>query len=109
MAKFYGVVGYGYTEETTPGVYEEVLTEKKYYGDVERNTHRWDNGQSLNDNLNINHHISIVADEFAYKHIGAIRYLIWMGTRWKVTNVEVQRPRLILSIGGVYNGDVPTA
>ena len=108
MAKFYGAVGYSYTDETAPGVYGEILTEKKYYGDVLRNTHRWDAGQSVNDNLNINHSISIVADAFAYEHIGAIRYLVWMGTPWKVTNVEVQRPRLILSIGGVYNGDVST-
>lgn len=107
MAKFCGVVGYSRTIETSSGVYEEAITEKTYYGDVIRNSRQWSNGEQLNDNLNINNSISIVADDYAYENFGAIRYLVWMGQRWKVSNVEVQRPRLTLTIGGVYNG--PTA
>lgn len=104
MAKFYGIVGYAQTEEVDPGVWEEVVVERNYFGDVTRNTRRWEKGESINDDLNINNLISIVADAFAYQHFFAIRYVKWMGSRWKVTNVEVQRPRLILTIGGVYNG-----
>ena len=104
MAKFYGVVGYGETVETAPGVWEEVITERNYYGDVIKNTRRWDKGDGLNDNLTVSNSISIVADAYAYEHFFAIRYVQWMGTLWKVTNVEVQRPRLIFTIGGVYNG-----
>jgi len=104
MAKFYGVIGYSVTEETSPGVWTESITERNYYGDVIRNTRRWQSGEGLNDNLTINNIISIVADPFAYQHFHAIRYIKWMGTSWKIDNIEVQRPRLILTIGGVYNG-----
>lgn len=109
MAKFYGEIGYADTVEETPGNWQEQVIEKKYYGDVLRSTRRWESGEYLNDNLNINNTISIVADPYAYEHFFAIRYVKWMGARWKITNVEIQRPRLILTIGGVYNGPTPRA
>ena len=104
MAKFYDKVGYGVTEDTGDGVWVESITERSYYGDVLKLSRRWENSENLNDNLNVSHQISIVADAYAYEHFSAIRYVCWMGARWKVTDVTVQRPRLILSIGGVYNG-----
>ena len=111
MGKFYDIVGYVETVETVPGVWQEQTIERKYYGDVVRNTKRWEAGQDLNDNLNVSNSISIMADAYAYEHFFAIRYIKWMGALWKVTTVDVQRPRLILTIGGVYNGkeDGPTA
>jgi len=105
MAKFYGSIGYNMgTVETAPSVWEESIIELPYYGDVLRNTRRYEKGDSLNDNLVLNNLISIVADAFAIQHFSAIRYIKWMEASWKVTNVEVQRPRLILTIGEVYNG-----
>lgn len=104
MAKFYGVIGYAETVETAKGVYSEEITKRKYYGDIQRNMKRIENGENLNDNIAVNNSISIVADAYAYQNFFAIRYVEWMGARWKVTNVEVQHPRLILTIGGVYNG-----
>lgn len=104
MAKFYGKIGYAETKETVPGVYTETITERSYKGDVLRNTRRWESSENLNDNLNVNNLISIVADAFAYDNFFSMRYIEWMGSKWKITNVEVQRPRLILTIGGVYNG-----
>ena len=103
MGKFYGKIGYAETRETTPGVWTEEITERNYTGDIIKNTRRWQSGDSLNDDLVINNIISIVADPFAYQNFHAIRYIMWMGASWKVTNIEVQRPRLILTIGGVYN------
>ncbi|MCD8090085.1 MAG: hypothetical protein LUD81_05590 [Clostridiales bacterium] len=103
MAKFYGSIGYGETTETSPGVWEEVITERKYFGDVLQFTRRWENGQGLNDDLNISNKISIVADPFAYEHFHTMRYAEWLGAKWKVSSVEVAYPRLILNIGGVYN------
>lgn len=105
MAKFYGSIGYTETTETVPGVWTESITERKYSGDVIKNTRRWQDGENLNDNLVINNTISIVADPFAYQNFHAMRYITWMGASWKITNIEVQRPRLILTIGGVYNGE----
>lgn len=103
MAKFFGKIGFTKTEETAPGVYREATTERDYRGDVLRNTRKWENGEHLNDDLNVNNQISIVADAYANENFFAMRYISWMGAYWKITNVEVQRPRLILTIGGVYN------
>lgn len=107
MAKFYGAIGYGEAVETAPQIFEEKITERFYYGDVIRNMRKMDNGEYLHEEINVNNSISIVSDAYADHHFFAIRYVTWMGTRWKVSTVEVVPPRLILSIGGVYNG--PTA
>ena len=103
MAKFYGVIGYIQTVQTAPGVNTEVATEHNYRGDVIRNTKHLEAGQNLNDNLTINNQFSIVADDFANANFATMRYIKWMGVAWKITNVEIQRPRLILTVGGVYN------
>lgn len=103
MAKFYGKIGFMETTETSPGVWEEKITERYYYGDVIRNMRRWDNSSYENDDLKINNEISIVSDPYAVQNFHAIRYVEWMDALWKVTSVDVQYPRLTLSIGGVYN------
>lgn len=104
MAKFYGVIGYSETVETEPGVWEDRITERSYQGDLIRNTRRLQSSGGINDDVNISNEISILADPFAYKNFHAMRYVEFMGAKWKVANVEVQYPRLILSLGGVYNG-----
>ena len=103
MAKFYGMIGFVATEEGKPDVWEERLTERPYYGDLIRNTHRFQNTEHLNDDLVLSNEISIVADPFASQNFHLMRYITFMGTKWKITNVEVQYPRLILTVGGVYN------
>lgn len=107
MAKFYGKIGYGQAVETVAGVWEDVITEYSYYGDVIRNTRRLEDGEYLNNDLTVSNSISVVADAYAYEHFFAIRYIQWAGALWTVTEVDVQRPRLLLRLGGVYNG--PTA
>lgn len=108
MAKFYGKVGYGETVETAPGVWEDVITERDYFGDVIRKArYLRDSEHGINQNLTTGNTISIVADAYANEHFFAIRYIQWAGALWTVTMVEVQSPRLLLRLGGVYNG--PTA
>ena len=107
MAKFYGAVGYGESVKTAPGVFEDVVVERSYYGDVLRNTRQFRDGDTLNNDITVQNSISIVADAYASDHFFAIRYVEWAGTRWTVTDVEVQSPRLLLRLGGVYNGPVP--
>jgi hypothetical protein len=120
MAKFHGKIGYVDSQErldyTTPedpedepeeihtGVWEDVVTERTYYGDIIRESNQWSSADKANDNLSVNNRISIIADNFAYENFSAMRYVEWIGVRWKVSNVEIKRPRLILTLGGVYNG-----
>lgn len=104
MAKFYGAIGYETTVETKPGVWEEQIVERQYYGDLIRNTRRLESSSNLNDNVNVTNEISIVADPYANENFHSMRYVKFMGTAWKITSVEAQYPRLILSVGGVYNG-----
>lgn len=103
MTKFCGKIGFVRTRETAPGVWTPQVEERSYTGDVTRNMRRWDSSEHLNDDFNVTNSISIVADPFLCECMGFIKYVKWMGTKWKVSSVELQRPRLILSIGGVYN------
>lgn len=104
MAKWYGKIGFGVTEETKPGVWEENITERNYYGDVIRNTRRMQTADKINDDINVGNEISIIADPYAIQNFYTMKYAEFMGAKWKITNVDVQRPRLILSLGGLYNG-----
>jgi hypothetical protein len=109
MARFFGEVGYADSVETPSdsGVWIDVITESEYYGDVVRNTRKLDPGEGLNEDISVGNSISIVADEYANKHFFKIKYVRWEGVLWTVTNVEVKAPRLILSLGSVYNGPTP--
>lgn len=104
MARFHDVVGYGATVEKAAGVWEDVITERPYFGELLRNNRKLQDEGNLNKELTVQNSISIVADAYANEHFFAIRYVRWAGSLWTVTDVEVQRPRLILRLGGVYNG-----
>lgn len=104
MAKYYGKIGYNESVETTPGVWEEKITERSYYMDVVRNALRLQSTDKVNDDINVNNEISIVADPYAMNNFHSMRYVEFMGAKWKVSNVEVQYHRLILTLGGLYNG-----
>ncbi len=103
MAKIYGSVGYAETVKTAPGVYEEQIVEYPYYGDLTRNTRQLQSSDTLNDDINVANEISIVADPFARENFHRMRYVVFMGAKWKISKVEVGYPRLILTIGGLYH------
>lgn len=109
MAKWSGVIGYAVTEETSPGIYEEKIIEHKYTGNVLQNTRRLQSSGQVNDDIEVTNRISIVSNPFARKNFHSMRYISFMGTMWKVSSVDVKYPRLILSIGGVYNGQQTTS
>ena len=104
MAKYCGTIGFGITEETTPGVWTENIIERKYCGDITRNSRRLQSSGNLNDDIILSNELSIVADPFANENFQHILYATYMGTKWKISNVDIQYPRLILTFGGVYNG-----
>ena len=104
MARYYGEIGYSTPTETVPGVHRpDAITKVKYSGDFIRESRILQTSDGTNDNINISGQISIVADSFAYENYFAIVYAEYMGAKWKVTNVTVQHPRLVLTLGGVYN------
>ena len=104
MAKFHGRVGFGEAVEEQPGVFADEIVEHLYYGDIVQNRRTLQQGEYLNQDLTISNSISIVANAYASNHFFAIKYVEWAGEFWTVTDVEVQAPRLILQLGGVYNG-----
>ena len=104
MAKFYGIIGYVNSVEIRPGAWKERVTKRTYYGDVTRNSRRLQSSDKVNDDVVINNEIGIVADPYAINNFHSMRYVEFMGAKWKVSNVEVKYPRLILTLGGLYNG-----
>ncbi len=90
-------------EETTPGVWTDLIVEKIYRGEVIRNFMKWQNSENLNDDLNISNELSVVGDPFLCCNYANIKYATYMGVKWKVNSIDIQYPRLKLSLGGVWN------
>jgi hypothetical protein len=109
MPRFHGAVGYGIAVENPAesGIWVDDIVEHSYFGDVVRINRKLEPGEKLNDNISVQNSINILADEYAESHFFAIRYVVWAGTRWTVSGVQVQRPRLILTLGDPYNGPLP--
>lgn len=106
MPKFCGTIGFSTSVEEPEGsgIYKNKFVTKKYLGDILKNTKRAETGEGVNDNVVLSNQISIISDPYARENFSMIAYVTFMGTRWKVTSVEVRYPRLILTLGGVYNG-----
>ncbi len=104
MAKYSGVIGYAIHSETAPGVWEDQIVEKSYRGDVVLNQQRWQQTEGVNDNLNLDNSISVIADPYAYSNFGFMKYIVMNGKKWKITSLAINRPRIVLQIGGLYNG-----
>jgi len=107
--KFYDAIGYVVSVETPEGsgIWEDVVTERKLYGEVLKNTRALREGDKVNNDLSIGNRFSVLADPYASENFWAIKYVMWQGKRFLVTNVDVEPPRLILTPGGVYNGPTP--
>ena len=104
MAKFSGKIGYMKPVEVEPGIWDEECIERPAFGDVIRNQSRYQSSGGINDDIVINSSISIIADPFANENFQHMKYVVFMGTKWQITNADCQYPRIILNLGGVYNG-----
>lgn len=104
MAKFHGSIGFVKLEETAPGVHSEVVTERPYKGDILRNSQRWEASDKINSNLTIESRFSVVADAYANENFPYIRYVLWNSIKWTIRSIEIQPPRLVLTVGGIHNG-----
>ena len=103
MARYHGYVGYAIDVEAYPGVWEEQISEHEYFGDVIKNRMNIQQNGNVNAKITISNSISIIGDPFAYEHVYAMRYVTYLNKKWTITNIDLQRPRLILTIGGLYN------
>jgi len=103
MAKYAGNVGYVIPKNTSPGVWTPQVTTKFMRGDVLNLVTRSSDYSKINEDISLTHRISIVADAFAFDNFMHIRFIEWKGVKWKVNSAEINRPRIILNIGGVYN------
>lgn len=105
MAKYYGTIGFVDTVEVSPGVWQEQeIATRPYHGEILKFNRRYTNGESINDNITVGNRVSILGDTFACENIDKMRWIEWMNSKWIVSEVEIEYPRLILSLGGLYNG-----
>lgn len=104
MSKCSGVIGYTLVGETQPGVWAETITEKKYYGDIVRDNRRIVDQGDINGNINISNNISVVSNSFMLDNMAFMRYITFMKSKWKISSVDIKPPRIIITIGGLYNG-----
>lgn len=105
MARFSGKIGYAEHHETEPGIWTEIITERKYYGDILKHSRKWSSSDGANDNIVFSQTISIVADPYLYSNLHNMRYVIFRGIKWKIKDFEVDRPRVKISMGDEYHGD----
>ena len=103
MSRWYGKIGFSVQEETKPGIWNEVITEKYYYGDVSNRSRKWQNNQGLVDDINITNDLTITTDPYIIENLTNIRYVEVMGIKWRIQNITLNAPRLTLNLGGVYN------
>ena len=103
MARFHGIIGYSELEETSPGIWSEKIVERTYTGDMTKNFVNADSSPRINTNVKLSNIISIYSDPYANSNLFNIRYLKYLGGKWKVESVEIAWPRLILTLGDVYN------
>jgi len=108
LAKFYGAIGYALPVESTPGVWTDNVIEKNYRGDIVLDQRRLQSGDAVNDDINIDNSISIMADAYAYENIGFMKYIIWNNVAWRIQSFILNRPRIVIQIGGIYNGERPS-
>lgn len=105
--KFYGNIGFAVTVDDGDGVWKETITDKKYTGDVMRLSRNRESGEHINDGLRINTQISLLLDPWFQEHLSQIRYVEYMNTKWIAESVEVQYPRVNITLGGIYHGYEP--
>lgn len=101
--RYSGVIGLAETSETVPGVWTPTITEKKVFGDVLQQSRRYDSGQQINEDLHLQNRLSVVYDSELLEKFTTAKYITWNSSKWKISSIEIQQPRLVISLGGLYN------
>lgn len=108
MGKYSGNIGFGFNQEVAPDVYDDVIIERHYYGDIEQNRSRYAQGNTLSGDFTLTNTFSIVGDSFLFDNLVNIRYICWRNGKWNVASIEEQYPRINITLGGIYNGPTPS-
>ena len=103
MAKWSGRIGFVVESEDDYGVVTTNDVERYYVGDLLKNYRRFNDGISINERVSIGNTISVISDPYLADNLQNIRYIFYMGVKWKVESVEIQYPRIILTLGGEYS------
>lgn len=103
MSRWYGKIGFSVQEETSPGIWNEVVVEKEYYGDIYNRSRKWQQSKDLIDDITITNEITITTDPYIIENLTNIKYVVIEGIKWKISNITLSAPRLTLSLGGIYN------
>lgn len=104
MNQFRGKIGFSIPVNKGHGIYDNSVVERTYRGDILSQSRKLDAGTNINDNIDMNIRLSILSDDFLNVHLSQITYVHYMGGVWKVKSIEPSRPRIVLALGGVYNG-----
>jgi len=109
MAKYSGLVGYITQEESSPGVWSSVENPKLMKGDIIRQSSSFQSdgrtsSSKVNDDITLNHRVSLLGDAYAFSNYYTIKWIALDGLKWQVSSVEIQRPRIIVTLGGLWNG-----
>lgn len=108
MGKYSGMIGFGFNKEIETDVHDDVIEEHHYYGNIEKNVSRFNQGSNQSGESLITNNFSIVGDSFLFEHLADIRYICWKNQKWVVASIEEQYPRINITLGGIYNGPTPT-
>lgn len=101
--RFFGKIGFEETNEILPGVWEPTVVYREYIGDVNRNQRRWqEQSDTINDKLNISNEISVIADDYMLENLGVMKCVEFGGSKWKISWVNLQYPRVILTLSDLY-------
>lgn len=103
MAKYYGNIGFITSVETSPGIWEEEIVDRPYFGDIIKFNSNFQSANKINDDISISNVISIISDPYANENFQHMRYVEFMGTKWHITNANIAYPRIELNLGGMYN------
>lgn len=105
MAKYAGKVGFATQTETSPGVWEDVTVERLMKGDVIRANTTISMDGKVNGDVTFNHRVSLVGASLPLMEYYNIKYITLDGYKWEVKSIEIQRPRIIVTLGGMWNGN----
>lgn len=112
MSKWCGKIGLAICAEedpeNNPGVWTDIIKEVPAKGEIIKTSYRYQsNTDSTNDDISLNMSLSIISNTYLTNNFQSIKYITYKNGVWSVTGVSLENRRLILSIGGIYNGERP--